>query len=205
MFGGIVNQQQRSAPARQPCTGFTVWFTGLPSAGKSTLAALLADELKKRGQGVEVLDGETIRQYLSKDLGFSTEDRNENVRRIGFVCRLLVRHGIPAIVAAISPYRCARDEVRTGVGDFVEVYVKASVETCIQRDLKGLYKKALAGEIKGFTGIDDPYEPPLTPELIIETEMETPDQSLARILRRLEELGYVKPSRETGTDTFMST
>lgn len=182
---------------KRPTKGFTVWFTGLPSAGKSTLAEILARELRERGLGVEVLDGDVVRQHLCKGLGFSKEDRDENIRRIGFVCGLLTRHGATAIAAAISPYRAIRDEVRASVGNFVEVYVKASVEACIQRDVKGLYKKALAGELKGFTGVDDPYEPPLKPELIIETETESPQESTARILRRLEELGYVESLPQT--------
>lgn len=179
--------------------GFTVWFTGLPSAGKTTLAELLADELTKRGHEVEVLDGDAIRRQLSKGLGFTKEDRDENIRRVGFICRLLTRHGTVAIAAAISPYRAVRDEVRAGIGSFVEVYVQASLQTCIRRDVKGLYKKALAGEIKGFTGVDDPYEPPVSPELTVETETEGPRESLARILRRLEDLGYVKPLLEIGS------
>jgi adenylyl-sulfate kinase len=179
--------------------GFTVWFTGLPSAGKTTLAELLADELTKRGHEVEVLDGDALRRQLSRGLGFTKQDRDENIRRVGFVCRLLTRHGTVAIAAAISPYRAVRDEVRAGIGNFVEVYVQTSLQTCIQRDVKGLYKKALAGEIKGFTGVDDPYEPPMSPELTIETETEGPEESLARILRRLEYLGYVKPLPEIGS------
>ncbi len=182
---------------RRPPKGFTVWFTGLPSAGKSTLAEILARELRERGLGVEVLDGDVVRQHLCRGLGFSKEDRDENIRRIGFVCGLLTKHGATAIAAAISPYRAIRDEVRASVGNFVEVYVKASVEACMQRDVKGLYKKALAGEIKGFTGVDDPYEPPLKPELIIETETESPPESAARILRQLEQLGYVESSQQT--------
>jgi len=182
---------------RRPPKGFTVWFTGLPSAGKSTLAEILARELRERGLGVEVLDGDMVRQHLCRGLGFSKEDRDENIRRIGFVCGLLTKHGATAIAAAISPYRAIRDEVRASVGNFVEVYVKASVEACMQRDVKGLYKKALAGEIKGFTGVDDPYEPPLKPELIIETETESPPESAARILRQLEQLGYVESSQQT--------
>jgi adenylyl-sulfate kinase len=180
----------------RPEKGFTVWFTGLPSAGKSTLAELLAGKLLERGYGVEVLDGDVVRRHLCKGLGFSKEDRDENIRRIGFVCGLLTRHGAVAIAAAISPYRAIRDEVRQSVGNFVEVYVKASVETCIQRDVKGLYKKALAGEIIGFTGVDDPYEPPLKPELTIDTEKESPQESVARILCGLEDLGYVQPLAE---------
>ena len=182
---------------RRPPKGFTVWFTGLPSAGKSTLAEILARELRERGLGVEVLDGDVVRQHLCRGLGFSKADRDENIRRIGFVCGLLTKHGATAIAAAISPYRAIRDEVRASVGNFVEVYVKASVEACMQRDVKGLYKKALAGEIKGFTGVDDPYEPPLKPELIIETETESPQESAARILRKLEQLGYVESSQQT--------
>jgi adenylyl-sulfate kinase len=172
--------------------GFTVWFTGLPSAGKSTLAELLAVELKARGQSVEVLDGDVVRTHLCKGLGFSKEDRDENIRRIGFVCGLLTKHGATAIAAAISPYRAIRDEVRAKIGSFVEVYVKTPVETCIRRDVKGLYKKALAGEIKGFTGVDDPYEAPLKPEITIETETGTPKECVARILAGLEELGYLE-------------
>jgi adenylylsulfate kinase len=171
--------------------GFTLWLTGLPCAGKSTLAQSLAHELRKRGHGVEVLDGDVVRTHLCKGLGFSKADRDENIRRIGFVCGLLTRHGAVAIAAAISPYRAIREEVRASISNFVEVYVNASVETCIQRDVKGLYKKALAGELKGFTGVDDPYEPPLNPELVIETEKESPAISATRILRKLEDLGYV--------------
>ncbi len=187
-----------SIAARGPSSrGFTIWFTGLPSAGKSTLAALLADELKKREHKVEVLDGDVARRRLSKELGFSKADRDENIRRIGFVCSLLTKHGVASIVAAISPYRLTREEVRGAIGDFVEVYVSASLQICMQRDVKGLYKRALAGEIKRFTGVDDPYEPPRNPELTIETESETPEASLLRILRKLEELGYVNTIRET--------
>ncbi len=181
---------------RKAPKGFTLWFTGLPSSGKSTLAQLVATALRVRGRGVEVLDGDVVRTHLSKGLGFSKEDRDENIRRIGFVCGLLSRHGVAAIAAAISPYRAIRDEVRASNGNFVEAYVKASVETCAKRDVKGLYKKALAGEIKNFTGVNDPYEPPHNPELIIETEKESPEQSASRILRKLEELGYLDASAE---------
>lgn len=176
--------------------GFTLWFTGLPSSGKSTLAQSVASELRARGRAVEVLDGDVVRAHLSKGLGFSKEDRDENIRRIGFVCGLLSRHGVAAIAAAISPYRAIRDEVRASTEHFVEVYVKASVETCAQRDVKGLYKKALAGEIKNFTGVNDPYEPPLSPELTVETEKESPEQSAARIVRKLEELGHLEASAQ---------
>lgn len=179
---------------QQARKGFTLWFTGLPSAGKSTLAHLVAQELQQRGRSVEVLDGDLVRQRLGKGLGFSKEDRDENIRRIGLVCRLLSRHGVAAIAAAISPYRAVRDEVRAAICDFVEVYVKASLETCIRRDCKGLYKKALAGDIENFTGVDDPYEPPFNAELTIETEKETPQQSVACIMAKLQELGYVEPA-----------
>ncbi len=176
--------------------GFTLWFTGLPCSGKSTLAQLVALELGRRGRRVEVLDGDAVRQQLSKGLGFSKEDRDENIRRIGFVCRLLSRHGVVAIAAAISPYRAARDEVRASIDHFVEVHVQASLPTCIRRDAKGLYNKALAGEIRNFTGIDDPYEPPLHPEVAIDTEHEPPAASAAHILVRLEQLGLVEPATE---------
>src|SRR5215469_10729739 len=133
--------------------GFTLWFTGLPCSGKTTLAELVAKELEQRGRGVEILDGDVVRTKLTKGLGFSKEDRDENIRRIGFVCELLSKHGAIAISAAISPYRAVRDEVRSKIANFIEVYVAAPVEMCIQRDVKGMYKKALAGEITHFTGI----------------------------------------------------
>jgi adenylyl-sulfate kinase len=174
--------------------GFTLWFTGLPCSGKSTLATLVAEELTRRGRGVEILDGDVVRTHLTKGLGFSKEDRDENIRRIGFVCGLLSKHGAVAIAAAISPYRAIREEVRARTENFVEVYVRTSLEACIQRDVKGMYKKALAGELKNFTGIDDPYEPPANPELMIDTESESPVQSAARILAGLEQLGLVAPA-----------
>lgn len=177
--------------------GFTLWFTGLPCSGKSTLAQLVSQELERRGIGVEVLDGDAVRGRLSKGLGFSRADRDENIRRIGFVCGLLSRHGVAAIGAAISPYRASRDEIRASTGKFVEVYVKASLATCIARDVKGMYKKALAGEIRNFTGIDDPYEPPLNAEIVIDTENATPAACLARIVGRLEEIGLL--ARVAGT------
>jgi adenylyl-sulfate kinase len=172
--------------------GFTLWFTGLPCSGKSTIAALLAPELERRGHGVEVLDGDVVRTHLCKGLGFSREDRDENIRRIGFVAKLVSRHGGIVITAAISPYRSIRDEVRASMENFVEVYVNTPLEVCIRRDVKGMYKKALAGELKHFTGIDDPYEPPLNPELVIQTDKETPSASSGRILAGLEQMGLIE-------------
>jgi len=174
--------------------GFVVWFTGLPSAGKSTLARLLDRELRERGWPVEVLDGDEVRLRLTKGLGFSREDRDENIRRIAFVARLLARHGVAAITAAISPYRAARDEARQEIGRFVEIYVRCTLDTCVERDVKGLYRRALAGEIANFTGVSDPYEEPLAPELTVETDRESAAQSVARILARLEALGYLTPA-----------
>ncbi len=172
--------------------GFTLWFTGLSGAGKSTLATMVADELRARGHRVEVLDGDEIRTNLSKGLGFSKEDRDTNIRRIGYVARLLARNGVVAITAAISPYREIRDEVRKSHGRFVEVYVKCSLEKLVERDVKGLYKKALKGEIASFTGVSDPYEEPHSPELIVESDRETAAESFSRLIARLEELSYVR-------------
>src|SRR5689334_10966946 len=171
--------------------GFVVWFTGMSGAGKSTLAAMLAAELTRRGVHVESLDGDVVRTYLSKGLGFSREDRDENIRRIGFVAKLVSRSGACAIAAAISPYRAIRDEVRHTVERFVEVYTECPIEVLAERDPKGLYKRALAGELKNFTGVSDPYEPPLAPEIHVHTDRETPADSLATILARLEALGMI--------------
>jgi adenylyl-sulfate kinase len=172
--------------------GFTLWFTGLSGAGKSTLAQLVAAELNRRGHRVEVLDGDEVRTNLSKGLGFSKADRDTNIRRIGYVCKLLARNGVIAIAAAISPYREVRDEVRRMHDRFVEVHVKCSLGRLIERDVKGLYKKALAGEIREFTGISDPYEPPLNPEIVIETDDEPPKASLVRLVTTLERLHYIE-------------
>jgi adenylyl-sulfate kinase len=172
--------------------GFTVWFTGLSGAGKSTLSILLQERLAERGRGVEILDGDVVRTHLSKGLSFSKEDRDTNIKRIAFVCSLLTRHGVATISAAIAPYREARAWARKEIGNFVEVYVKCPLEVCRQRDVKGLYKLADEGKLKGFTGIDDPYEEPENPELVVETDKETPEQSVQRILVKLEELGYLE-------------
>jgi adenylyl-sulfate kinase len=176
--------------------GFTLWFTGLPCSGKSTLAELVEKELVRRGRGVEILDGDVVRTNLTKGLGFSKEDRDENIRRIGFVCALLSKHGTVAISAAISPYRAVRDEVRSKTLNFVEVYVATPLEVCIQRDVKGMYKKALAGEIKQFTGVSDPYEPPFHPEIVIDTQVETSEASAARVLVELERRWLIEPAPE---------
>lgn len=176
--------------------GFTLWFTGLSGAGKSTIAHLVGPELDRRGHIVEYLDGDTVRTHLSKGLGFSKEDRDANIERIGWVASRLTRHGAAVICAAISPYAETRAKARALVeayGPFVEVHVKASVEECARRDVKGLYEKAFAGEIKGFTGVDDPYEAPESPEIVVDTEALTPEQAAEAILARLEELGLVDP------------
>ncbi|MBC7265025.1 MAG: adenylyl-sulfate kinase [Chloroflexi bacterium] len=181
--------------------GFTLWFTGLSGSGKSTLARRMEGILRERGFKVELLDGDIVRQNLSKGLGFSKEDRDTNIRRIGFVCHLLTRNGIVAIAAAISPYRAVRDEVRATIQDFVEVYVKCPLDVLMERDVKGLYKKALAGEIQGFTGVSDPYEEPLHPEIVIESDKETPEESVAKIVAKLEELGYLPPVKSADVYT----
>lgn len=171
--------------------GVTVWFTGLSGAGKTTIARKLEQVLKERGRKVEILDGDVVRTNLSKGLGFSKEDRDINIRRIGFVCDLLARNGVVAIAAAISPYREIRDEVRANTENFIEVYAKCSIEELTRRDVKGLYEKALKGEIENFTGISDPYEEPLNPEVTIDSELETEDESLAKLVAALEERGYL--------------
>ncbi len=174
--------------------GFTLWFTGLSGSGKSTIAHLVGPELERRGHIVEYLDGDTVRTHLSKGLGFSKEDRDTNIERIGWVASRLTRHGAAVIAAAISPYEETRRRARELVeefGPFVEVHVQASVDECARRDVKGLYAKAFAGEIKGFTGVDDPYEAPSAPELVVDTEQHDPEESARLIVDRLVELGLV--------------
>lgn len=173
--------------------GFTIWFTGLSGAGKSTLSEIIEQRLQARGRNVEILDGDVVRTHLSKGLGFSKEDRDTNIKRIAFVCGLLTRNGVVCISAAIAPYREAREWARQEIGNFVEVYVKCPVEVCRQRDVKGLYKLVDEGKIKNFTGVDDPYEEPEHPELIIETDKENIEESVGRIFAKLEELGYLEP------------
>jgi adenylylsulfate kinase len=172
-----------------------VWLTGLPSGGKTTLARFLEDELRRRGRQVERLDGDELRTRLTRGLGFSREDRDENVRRVAYVAHLLQRNGVFVITALISPYRQARDEARAEIKDFVEVYVSCPLDECVRRDVKGLYRKALAGEIAHFTGVSDPYEPPLTPEVVVETDREGPEESLAKILDALAAGGYIAAGR----------
>ena len=165
-----------------------IWFTGLSGAGKSTIAELVGRELESRGELVDYLDGDIVREHLSRGLGFSKEDRDTNIERIGWVASRIARQGGAVITAAISPYREIRDEARELMGDrFIEVFVKASVEVCAERDVKGLYEKAFKGEIKEFTGVSDPYEPPLNPELTLDTEHQSPEDSAAAILSLLEE------------------
>ncbi len=172
--------------------GFTLWFTGLSGAGKSTLSRILEQRLRKHGVRVEVLDGDVVRTNLSKGLGFSKEDRDTNIRRIGFVCDLLSRNGVVAIAAAISPYREIREEIRRKITNFVEVYVECPIEVLTRRDVKGLYKKALAGEIQHFTGISDPYEPPENPDVVVHTDRESPEESADKIWAKLKELGLIE-------------
>jgi adenylyl-sulfate kinase len=174
--------------------GFTVWFTGLSGAGKSTIAEMLYHEFQARGLKTEILDGDEVRKNLSKGLGFSKEDRDTNILRIGFVANLLTRNGVATICCPISPYKETRDACRDLIGseNFVEVYVHATVdEIAAHRDPKGLYKKALAGEITGFTGVDDPYEAPEHPELVVDTLVESPEESLLHVLEKLAELGHI--------------
>ena len=178
--------------------GFTLWFTGLSGAGKSTLAEIVEQRLRERGCNVEVLDGDVVRTHLSKGLGFSKEDRDINIKRIAFVCELLTRNGVASISAAIAPYREAREWARQQIGNFVEVYVKCPLEVCRQRDVKGLYKLVDEGKIKNFTGVDDPYEEPENPEVVVETDNESIEQSIQKIFAKLEALGYLEPARADG-------
>ena len=172
--------------------GFTVWFTGMSGAGKSTLAERVTTRLREAGAKVELLDGDVVRTHLSKGLGFSKEDRDTNIRRIGFVCELLARNGVIAVVAAISPYRAVREEVRERIGRFVEVYMHCPVEVLAERDVKGLYKKALAGEIGQFTGITDPYEPPNRPEVTVDSGTDAIGDGEERVWRFLLEAGWIQ-------------
>ena len=172
--------------------GFTLWFTGLPCSGKTAVADKVAEALRERGMRVERLDGDIVRKSLTRDLGFSKEDRNENIRRVTFVAKLLTRNGVAVLTSFISPYREIRDEARQEIGNFVEVYVKCPVEVCMERDVKGMYEKAIKGEIKEFTGISDPYEEPLDPEILLESDKEILEESTHKVIRRLNDLGYLE-------------
>ena len=171
--------------------GFTLWFTGLPCSGKSAVADRVAEILHEKGLRVERLDGDIVRQDLTRDLGFSKEDRDENIRRVTFVAKLLTRNGVGVLTSFISPYREVRARSRGEIGNFIEVYAKCALEECIRRDVKGMYKKAMRGEIKEFTGISDPYEEPENPEILLQTDKETLEESVAVVLKKLEELGYL--------------
>lgn len=173
------------ADALRRAGGLTVWFTGLSSAGKTTISRTVGEQLRAQGCAVEWLDGDAVRQNLSKGLGFTKQDRDENIRRIGFVAERLTRHGVIVLVSAISPYREVRDEMRARIGSFLEVYVNAPLDVCRERDVKGIYRRALAGELRHVTGVDDPYEPPLAPEVICHTHRETPAESAAKVLDRV--------------------
>lgn len=170
--------------------GVTVWFTGLPCCGKTTIADRVAEILKAEGRKVERLDGDIVRKGLTSDLGFSKEDRNENIKRVTFVAKLLTRNEVIVLATFVSPYEERRVKTREEIGEFMLVYVKAPVEVCMERDVKGMYRKALAGEIKNFTGVDDPYEEPETPELVVETDKETLEESVQKVLIKIKELGY---------------
>lgn len=178
-------------------TGFIIWFTGLSGSGKTTIARILEQRIRASGRKFESLDGDVVRTNLSKGLGFSKEDRDTNIRRIAFVAQLLTRHGVAVISAAISPYRAVRDEAREMIGNFVEVYVQCPLDELVRRDVKGLYAKAIRGEIGNFTGVSDPYEEPLHPEVVVQTDHESVTSSVERILAALEAKGYLAPVRQT--------
>ena len=171
--------------------GFTVWFTGLPCSGKTTIADGLAEVLRNKGLRVERLDGDIVRKELTSDLGFSKEDRDENIKRVTFVSKLLTRNGVAVLASFVSPYRRRRDISREEIGDFIEVYVRCPIEVCMERDIKGMYKKALSGEISNFTGVDDVYEEPLNPEIIVDTDKDSVSDSVQKIMDKIRELGYI--------------
>jgi adenylyl-sulfate kinase len=174
--------------------GFTLWFTGLSGSGKTTLAKAVEGELRQRGLKVERLDGDIVRQSLTRDLGFSKEDRDQNIERVTFVAKLLTRNGVATLCSFISPYVDRRNKSREEIGSFVECYVECPLEVLVERDVKGLYKKALAGEIENFTGVSDPYEPPPNAEIVVNSAEQTVEESTVIILQRLEELGYIPPT-----------
>jgi len=172
--------------------GFTAWFTGIPCCGKTTIADKVAQVLKQRGYMVERLDGDIVRQGLTDDLGFSKKDRDENIKRVTFVAKLLTRNGVAVLTTFVSPYKEMRNKARKEIENFLEIYVKCPVDLCIKRDVKGMYKKAREGKIKNFTGLDDPYEEPEHPELTLFTDKETIDESVQKTINKLIELGYIK-------------
>ncbi len=172
--------------------GFTAWFTGLPCSGKTTVADVVAERLKERGYRVERLDGDIVRKGLTSDLGFSKEDRNENIKRVTFIAKLLTRNGVAVLATFVSPYRDRRAKTREEIDEFIEIFTRTPVEVCIERDVKGMYKKALTGEISNFTGVDDPYEEPDDPELILDTDKESVEESVGRVLEKLVEMGYIE-------------
>ncbi|HLV43872.1 MAG TPA: adenylyl-sulfate kinase [Aggregatilineales bacterium] len=171
--------------------GFTLWMTGLSGAGKTTIAKIVEARLKERGLKIERLDGDVVRQSLTRDLGFSKEDRDKNIERVTFVAKLLSRNGVGVIASFISPYQTVRDNVRQETTNFIEVFVHAPLEVCAERDVKGMYAKAFAGEIENFTGVSDPYEPPVNPEITVHTHEETPEESAQKLIAYLEEHGYI--------------
>lgn len=172
--------------------GFTAWFTGLPCSGKTTVADVVAERLKERGYRVERLDGDIVRKGLTSDLGFSKEDRNENIKRVTFIAKLLTRNGVAVLATFVSPYRARRAKTREEIEEFIEIFTRTPVEVCIERDVKGMYKKALTGEISNFTGVSDPYEEPEDPELILDTDKESVEESVGRVLEKLVEMGYIE-------------
>lgn len=172
--------------------GVTIWFTGLPCSGKTTIADRVAEVLREKGHNVERLDGDIVRKGLTSDLGFSKEDRDENIKRVTFVAKLLTRNGVKVLATFVSPYIERRRKTREEIGEFMEVYVRCPVDECMKRDVKGMYRKALAGEITGFTGVDDPYEEPPNPELILDTDKETVEESVQKVLEKMKSLGYLQ-------------
>ncbi len=187
----MTTKKNREAERVDEKKGFTIWFTGLPCSGKSAVADKVAEILKGKGLKVERLDGDIVRKSLTRDLGFSKKDRDENIRRVTFVAKLLTRNGVAVLTSFISPYREVRANARQEIENFVEVYVKCPVEVCMQRDVKGMYEKAIKGEIKEFTGISDPYEEPLDPEILLETDKEGLEKSADKVIQRLNDLGYI--------------
>jgi adenylyl-sulfate kinase len=194
-----MSEKKRGAQMSKKKDGVVLWFTGLSGAGKSTLAEAITPKLRGHGKKLEILDGDVVRTHLSKGLGFSREDRDTNIARIAFVAHLLARNGVVVLVAAISPFRETREKARELISDFIEIHVAPPLDECIKRDVKGLYKKAIAGEIQQFTGISDPYEEPLSPELKIDTSVVSVEEGAARILAKMRELGYLEQNAAEAT------